>query len=213
MPARRAGASPRKQWVATLTTLRNERDPISGAGVGPCVNDLRVGVSSLLARTKRPECPAVMRSEPLASPDLYELGPMPGYRMRQSDRGTNRGRGACRAVRVAPEDFARSYSVGVGVLPRTPVDPRDDVPAVAADVNGCWSAASPAPGDEKRRARACRVRNRGGGSATSDRCRQSNQKQTKSLSAHSRVLFDRPPQDQLCCRSTGGVRKAAIVPI
>src|SRR5437016_6123110 len=98
-----------------------------------------------------------MGDGPLASPDLQELGPVPGCRMRQSDGGTHWGRGATRAVWNTPEDVARPYSVGVGTLPRPPVDVRDDVPAVAADIDVGRSAASPASGDETRCARDCRV--------------------------------------------------------
>jgi hypothetical protein len=76
---------------------------------------------------------------------------MRGPGVRQSDRGTHRRRGATRAVWDTSEDVARPYAVGVGALPRAPVDLGDDVPAVAADVDIYRSAPCPASGDETRR--------------------------------------------------------------
>lgn len=151
-----------------------------------------------------------MGGESLALPDLYELRPMPGSRVRHSNRGTNWGRGATRAVRNASEDVARPHTVGVGMLPRTPVDPRDDVTAIAADVDVYRSAASPAPGDEKRRAMDGRVSEWGGDTPGSDRCGHCGQKDTQSLSAHARVLLDRPRSGQLCAQDLPGGRPVVL---
>ncbi len=149
-----------------------------------CVDGPGVGGASLLPRTLWPERSAVMGGEPLASPNLQELRPMPGYGVRQSDRGTDRGRGPTRTVGNTPEDVARPHSVGEGMLPHTPANARDDVPAVAAEVNVYRSAASPAPCDEAWRAMRCRVGECGDDSRTSDRCRHCGQQDKQSLSAH-----------------------------
>ncbi len=149
-----------------------------------CVSDFRADCWSLLMCPERPESPPVVSGESLAPADFYELRPVPRRGVRQSDRGTHRGSGARCAVRNTPEDLAGPHSIGVSLLPSKPADPRDDISAVAADVDACRPTATPGPGDQARCGTGCSVGECSGDSSASDRRGQCGQKDHHSLSAH-----------------------------